>query len=62
MEIIILRQAEKELLKAPAEIKEDIFSLFQDLSKGKNLTMPISRSLNSIAKGLHELRLSSRAD
>ncbi len=60
MEIVILKQVEKELLKAPFEIKKDIFSLFQDLSNGKALTMPISRSLNSITKGLYELRLSSK--
>ncbi|MGE4234724.1 MAG: type II toxin-antitoxin system RelE/ParE family toxin [Bacteriovoracia bacterium] len=35
--------------------------MFDDLMAGKNLTMPISRPLPSIAKGLHELRLSSRA-
>lgn len=60
MEIVILRQVEKELKEAPSEIKEDIFSLFKDLSEGKILSMPISKSLQSIAKGLHELRFSSR--
>lgn len=31
------------------------------MASGKNLGMPISRPLPSIAKGLHELRLSSQA-
>lgn len=61
MEIIVLKQVEKELKTAPSEIKEDVFSLFKDLSEGKSLSMPISRSLQSIVKGLHELRFSSRA-
>lgn len=59
MEIVILKQAEKELKNAPKEILEDIYSLFDDLMQGKILGMPISRPLPSIAKGLHELRLSS---
>ena len=61
MEIVILKQAEKELKDAPKEILEDIYSLFHDLMQGKILGMPISRPLPSIAKGLHELRLSSRS-
>lgn len=61
MEIVILKQVDKELKEIPRDIKEDIFSLLTDLSEGKFLSMPISRSLQSIAKGLHELRLSGRA-
>lgn len=61
MEIVILKQAEKELRDGPKEIMEDIYSLFEDLSQGKSLGMPISRPLPSIAKGLHELRFSSRS-
>ncbi|MDO9182018.1 MAG: type II toxin-antitoxin system RelE/ParE family toxin [Bacteriovorax sp.] len=61
MRIIVLKQVEKELKEAPKEIKENIISLFQDLAQGKILSMPISRSLYNIQKGLHELRLSSRA-
>ncbi len=61
MEIIVLKQAEKELRDGPKELMEDIYSLFDDLSQCKTLGMPISRPLPSIAKGLHELRLSSRS-
>ena len=35
--------------------------LFDDLAAGKKLSMPISRPLPLINKGLHELRLSGRA-
>lgn len=60
MEIVILKQALRELRDAPRGLKEDIASLFEDLRAGKHLSLPISRPLPSIAKGLHELRLSSR--
>lgn len=58
MKIVILTQAERELKKAPRVVIQDAFALFEDLASGKKLGMPISRPLPSIAKGLHELRLS----
>ena len=61
MELIVLKQAQRELKKAPADIIEDVFALFEDLMAGKHLSMPISKPLPSVAKGLHELRLSGRA-
>ncbi len=61
MSLVVIKQAHKELLKLPKEIKEDIFSLFEELSNGKMLSMPISRPLPGIGKGLHELRLTSRS-
>ncbi len=60
MSLVVIKQAHKELLKLPKEIKEDIFSLFEELSNIKMLSMPISRPLPGIGKGLHELRLTSR--
>ncbi len=61
MELVILKQAKRELQDAPNDIIQDVFALFDDLMAGKHLSMPISRPLPSIAKGLHELRLSGRA-
>lgn len=58
MEIVILKQAKRELRDAPSDVIQDVFALFDDLSAGKMLSLPISRPLPSIAKGLHELRLS----
>ena len=60
MEIVVLRQAEKELKERPKELMQDIYSLFDELSQGKSLGMPISRPLPSIVRGLHELRLSGK--
>ncbi|HLE10275.1 MAG: hypothetical protein A2504_04755 [Bdellovibrionales bacterium RIFOXYD12_FULL_39_22] len=61
MEIVVLKQAKKELRDGPRELMADVYALFDDLSCGKSLGMPISRPLTSIASGLHELRLSGRA-
>ena len=61
MELIVLKQAERELRDAPRDIIQDIFALFDDLMSSKKLSLPISRPLPSIAGGLHELRLSGRA-
>ena len=61
MELVLLKQAKKELKDAPKDIVADVFALFEDLMEGKKLSMPISRPLFSIAKGLHELRLSGKA-
>ena len=57
MDVVILKQAKRELEDAPKDIIADVFALFDDLMAGKNLGMPISRPLPSIAKGLHELRV-----
>ncbi len=57
MSIEILNQAGRELKEFPKKTLIDVYSLFKDLEDGKNLSMPISRPLPSIAKGLHELRL-----
>lgn len=61
MELIVIKQAQKELRGAPRDVIADVFALFEDLMAGKFLSMPISRPLPSIAKGLSELRLSGRA-
>ncbi len=61
MEVVVLKQAKKELLDAPKDVIMDVYSLFDDLTHGKKLGLPISRPLFSIAKGLHELRLSGKA-
>lgn len=61
MDIVVLKQAERELKDFPLEVRIDVQSLFERLLEGETLSMPISRPLGSIAKGLHELRLSYKA-
>lgn len=59
MNIVILRQVEREFKKVPKEVLVDAYALFDDLTQGKTIGMPHSRPLRSIAKGLHELRLTN---
>jgi len=61
LEIVVLKQAQRELRDAPKDVISDVFALFDDLAAGKKLGMPISRPLPTVGKGLHELRLSGRA-
>lgn len=61
LEIVVLKQAQRELKDAPEDVSSDVFALFDDLAAGQKLGMPISRPLPSVGKGLHELRLSGRA-
>ena len=61
MDIVFLKQAKKELQQVPEPILLDIVSLLDELSAGRMLGLPISRPLPSIAKGLHELRLTGRS-
>ncbi len=46
------------------DLNQDLKSEFLDavilLEQGQNLSMPLSRNLSSVAKGLHELRLKDR--
>ena len=57
MNIVVLPQVRRELRKAPKGVLNDVFALFNKLACGIKLSMPISRPLSSIAKGLHELRI-----
>lgn len=47
-----------------ADLQQEIKTEFVDavilLEQGQNLSMPLSRNLSSISKGLHELRLKDR--
>jgi phage-related protein len=61
MEIVVLKQAERELRDFPLKVRIDVQSLFERLADGEILSMPIARPLSSIAKGLGELRLSYKA-
>ena len=61
MRIIFLKQARKELKLCPTDLITDALAYIDDLASGITLSMPISRPLPSIAKGLHELRISKRS-
>ena len=45
----------------PAEIRKEIGKLILDLQCGAQLSMPVSRSIPSVAKGAQELRVKDRS-
>jgi phage-related protein len=57
MEVRLLPQCEKEIKKFPPAIKELLLDAIARLREGINLSMPLSRPMPSIGKGVHELRL-----
>ena len=58
MKLFVLKQAERELRKVPKDVRVDIQYCFEQLESGKKISMPISRPLSDIVRGLHELRIS----
>ena len=55
--ISYVKAALKDILKFPTEIKADLVDLLAELDVGVKLSMPLSRPMPSIGKGVHELRL-----
>lgn len=51
---------EEFLAECSSEIREDFLDAANLLVSGQNLTMPVSRNLANIHRGLHELRLKDR--
>ena len=61
MEVRILPIVARELEKEPPSLKESVYSVLDRLDCGETIPMPLCRPLFSIARGLYELRFSSRA-
>ena len=61
MAIDILKQCHKEILDWPDEVREDLADAVTRLERGHVLSMPLSRPMPSIGKGVHELRLKDRS-
>lgn len=51
----------KEIKKFPQEIQKDLLMIVELLEKGEKLSLPLSRPMPSIGKGVHELRLKDRS-
>lgn len=60
MALEILKQCEKEILGWPEEVREDLADAIARLEQGHTLSMPLSRPMPSIGKGVHELRFKDR--
>lgn len=58
--ISFLKNCEREILDFPLEIREDLADALARLDQGHKLSMPLSRPMPSIGKGVHEIRLRDR--
>ena len=59
--IHILKPCERELRDFPADVKADLADALTQLEEGDHLSMPLSRPMPGIGKGVHELRFRDRA-
>lgn len=57
----ILKQCQKELADFPLTVREDLADALARLEEGHTLSMPLSRPMASIGKGVHELRFRDRS-
>src|ERR1700744_5961514 len=59
--INIIKQCKKEIAVFPEEVREDLADALSRLEEGHTLSMPLSRPMPSIGRGVHELRLKDRS-
>ena len=59
--IEVLKQCQKELEDFPLAVREDLADALARLNEGHNLSMPLSRPMPSVGKGVHELRFRDRS-
>ncbi len=59
--ITILKPCQRELAEFPLPAREDLADAIARLEEGHHLSMPLSRPMPSIGKGVHELRFRDRS-
>jgi phage-related protein len=59
--IVILKPCRKEIATLPEEIRGDLADALAQLDAGLMLTLPLSRPMPAIGRGVHELRLRDRS-
>jgi phage-related protein len=59
--IVILKACRKEIEALPEEIRGDLADALARLDAGLALTLPLSRPMPAIGRGVHELRLRDRS-
>ena len=57
MKVVILDSCLKEIKKFPDTAKQSVFELVSDLQAGIQLSMPLSRKMDGMGKGVFELRV-----
>ena len=61
MDIVILPQCEAKLKNFPKEVLGDLLDCVAKLRLGIKLAMPLSRTMPSLGKAIHELRLKDKS-
>jgi phage-related protein len=59
--IVILKACRKEIETFPEEIRGDLADALARLDAGLILSMPLSRPMPDVGRGVHELRLKGRS-
>lgn len=59
--VIVLRACQREIESLPEEVRGDLADALARLDAGLLLSMPLSRPMPSIGRGVHELRLRDRS-
>ena len=59
--VIVLRACQREIETFPEEVRGDLADALARLDAGLLLSMPLSRPMPSIGRGVHELRLKDRS-
>ena len=59
--IVILKACQREIATFPEDIRGDLADALARLDAGLELSMPLSRPMPSIGRGVHELRLKDRS-
>src|SRR3954452_2922942 len=59
--INILKQCRKEIADFPEDVRGDLADALARLEEGHTLSMPLSRPMPSIGRGVHELRFRDRS-
>lgn len=57
----ILKNCRAEILEFPEEVRGDLADALTRLQEGQMLSMPLSRPMPSIGRGVHELRFRHRS-
>ncbi len=53
----ILKQCQKEILGFPIDVREDLADLITKLGLGLKISMPLSKPIPTLGKGVQEFRL-----
>ena len=59
--LVILEQCQKDILTWPEGVRGELADAIARLERGHMLSMPLSRPMPSIGKGVHELRFRDRS-